>query len=314
MTTDPNQLEIGMPTPLNLGVDGVHPFSVLRSDLTAWQRRKQRWHELGIASRQGREGVSTYDSDSPFARAVLQTINDGLSTFDPVLTEACYIWYCPEGGRILDPFAGGSVRGLVAAHLGYHYTGIDLSARQVQANRAQAAAWAERDPLAGSVEWICGDTAELLPTLPVGAFDYVFTCPPYHNLERYTDLPGDLSTMTWDDFRDAYRHIISQAVRCLASDRFATWTVGEIRNYKGLVRGLVELTNDAHRAAGAHLYNDAVLAVPLASAPRRLPNQWRATRKMGRVHQYVLTFIKGDARKATQAIRDAAPPGRDRAA
>ncbi|EST29641.1 hypothetical protein [Streptomyces roseochromogenus] len=31
--------------------------------------------------------------------------------------------------------------------------------------------------------------------MPTGAYDYVFTCLPYHNLERYSDHPADLSAM-----------------------------------------------------------------------------------------------------------------------
>ena len=34
------------------------------------------------------------------------------SIFDPVLTEIAYRWFCPSGGKILDAFAGGSVRAL----------------------------------------------------------------------------------------------------------------------------------------------------------------------------------------------------------
>jgi len=60
----------------------------------------------------------------------------GTSIFDPVLCEVAYRWYAPPGGRILDPFAGGSVRGVVAAVLGYDYTGIDLRQEQVEANQA----------------------------------------------------------------------------------------------------------------------------------------------------------------------------------
>ena len=41
----------------------------------------------------------------------------GTSIFDPVLCELVYRWFCPSKGKILDPFAGGSVRGIVAAHL-----------------------------------------------------------------------------------------------------------------------------------------------------------------------------------------------------
>ena len=55
------------------------------------------------------------------------------SIFDPVLTELSYRWFNIEGGRILDPFAGGSVRGIVAAKLNMPYVGNDLSEAQIRA-------------------------------------------------------------------------------------------------------------------------------------------------------------------------------------
>lgn len=281
---------------------GLHPFSVLRSDLGPWRDRRRTWQELGISSRAGREHVTTFNTSDHFGRTVLGSISGGLSTFDPVLAELSYAWYCPEGGSILDPFAGGSVRGLVAANGGYHYTGIDLSADQIDANEDQAAAWRERDMLAAEPTWHVGDSADILPTLPNGGFDYVFTCPPYHNLERYSDHPADLSAMRWRDFTEAYREIIAESVRCLADNRFATWVVGEVRNSAGMIRGLVPLTIAAHEQAGARLYNDAVLLNTIGTAAARLPQQWRAARKVGRIHQYVLTFVKGDPKIATSTL------------
>jgi Fe-S-cluster containining protein len=62
----------------------------------------------------------------------------GTSIFDPVLCELMYRWFCPPGGTVLDPFAGGSVRGIVAGMLGRRYWGCDLSEAQVKANRQQA--------------------------------------------------------------------------------------------------------------------------------------------------------------------------------
>lgn len=59
----------------------------------------------------------------------------GTSIFDPVLCEIAYRWFCPQGGTVLDPFAGGSVRGIVASRLGYRYVGIELRQEQVEANR-----------------------------------------------------------------------------------------------------------------------------------------------------------------------------------
>lgn len=38
-------------------------------------------------------------SDAPIA--------SGTSIFDPVLCEIAYRWFCPQGGTVLDPFAGG---------------------------------------------------------------------------------------------------------------------------------------------------------------------------------------------------------------
>lgn len=62
----------------------------------------------------------------------------GTSIFDPVLCELMYEWFCPPGGQVLDPFAGGSVRGIVAGVLGRRYWGSELSEVQVKANRVQA--------------------------------------------------------------------------------------------------------------------------------------------------------------------------------
>ncbi|MEO3851735.1 class I SAM-dependent methyltransferase [Streptomyces sp. B8F3] len=295
------------PGPATLGpLPGIHPFSVLRTELGPWRERRRAWHDLGMASRAGREHVTTYDGGSRWAKEKLASINDGLSTFDPVLAEVSYEWFCPEGGSVLDPFAGGSVRGLVAGNGGYRYTGIDLSPLQVDANDAQADDWQTRDLLAHRPAWIEGDAAEVLPELATGAYDYVFTCPPYHNLERYSDDPRDLSAMKWKDFAAAYREIIAESVRCLAPDRFTTWVVGDVRGSTGYYRGLPQLTVAAHEAAGARLYNDAVLMNTLGSVPLRLANQWRASRKMGRHHQYVLTFVKGSAKAATAHLHQSA--------
>jgi hypothetical protein len=56
----------------------------------------------------------------------------GTSVFDPVLCELACRWFSPPGGRVLDPFAGGSVRGIVAALLGRDYIGIVRDRRRVR--------------------------------------------------------------------------------------------------------------------------------------------------------------------------------------
>jgi DNA modification methylase len=123
----------------------------------------------------------------------------GTSIFDPVLCELVYRWFCVKGGSVLDPFAGGSVRGIVASYLGYIYTGIDLSQTQIEANRQQAEA------IGVNPTWIVGDSRNI-KELAKGEYDLIFSCPPYYDLEVYSDNPDDLSVQAdYEGFISSYR-------------------------------------------------------------------------------------------------------------
>src|SRR6476659_4884948 len=109
----------------------------------------------------------------PVSAAILEVGSTGTSIFDPVLCEIAYRWFCPPGGTVLAPFAGGSVRGIVASRLGRRYVGIELRPEQVAANRAQLALGAEPFP-----EWLIGDARDL-SLLPADVeADLIFSCPP----------------------------------------------------------------------------------------------------------------------------------------
>ncbi len=221
----------------------------------------------------------------------------GTSIFDPVLCEIAYRWFCPQGGTVLDPFAGGSVRGIVASQLGRAYVGIELRAEQVAANEAQAALGAGPVP-----RWITGDSRDIA-TLARGVdADLIFSCPPYWNLEVYSDDPADLSTLSKDAFFDAYARIIAGAVSRLRDDRFAVWVIGDVRDAGGFFVNLPGKTVEAFEAVGARFYNDAILVTAVGSLPIRAGRQFEASRKLGRTHQNVLVFCKGDPKRATEPI------------
>jgi hypothetical protein len=76
-------------------------------------------------------------------------------------------------------------------------------------------------------QWITGDSRDIA-TLAKGVdADLIFSCPPYWNLEVYSDDPADLSTLSKDAFFDAYARIIAGAVSRLRDDRFAVWVIGD---------------------------------------------------------------------------------------
>ena len=221
----------------------------------------------------------------------------GTSIFDPVLCELAYYWFCPENGHILDPFAGGSVRGIVASRLNRQYTGIELRPEQIEANRAQALKLCPTNPPV----WIEGDSQNA-KTLAYGEYDFIFSCPPYADLEVYSDDPRDLSTMGYEEFKTVYRKIIKACAEMLKPDRFACFVVGDVRDKKGMYYGFPWHTIEAFQDAGMKLYNEAVLVTAVGSLPIRVGKQFESGRKLGKTHQNVLVFVKGDPKKATQAI------------
>ncbi len=109
------------------------PFSVLRAENEGWKRRRSFWTSLGIKSEQGRDDNLLNLSETARAQG-----GDGTSIFDPVLCELAYRWWCPPGGTVLDPFAGGLVRGLVACHErhGLGYVGNTAPPRADRGERA----------------------------------------------------------------------------------------------------------------------------------------------------------------------------------
>ena len=229
-------------------------------------------------------------------------LGGGVSIFDPVVCELAYRWHTLPGDRILDPFAGGSVRGIVASTLARWYVGIDLRGEQIEANEAQAHLGSDIAP-----RWIQGDSARLSDHLdPADEFDLVFSCPPYADLEVYSDNPRDLSRMPYEEFRDAHARIIAAATARLRNDRFAAWVISDVRDKRGAYRGLVVDTIRAFEAAGLSFHNDAVLLDQVGTAAVRAERPFRATRKLTRVHQHLLIFVKGDAKRAATRLEDAA--------
>ena len=212
-----------------------------------------------------------------------------------------YRWFSFPSAKILDPFAGGNVRGTVAAVLGREYYGIDLSKEQVLANYEHFNKMQEKyTNISGEAVWITGDSLMYLPRIKSEEFDMVLTCPPYYNLEVYTKDHRDLSRQpSYAEFLHKYAHILQESARCLKEDSFFVVVVSEVRadshdisnsQYLGLVPDTIKILQDS----GLSYYNEIILMNNIGSLPVRAPKFFDRTRKIGRHHQNVLVFYKGD--------------------
>ena len=160
--------EVSAKTDLKL-IFGEYPFSILDAKSGSWQARKRKWLNLGIKSEVGRDATTWLMKDWADKKGQEGALKGNklpsdTSIFDPVLCELMYRWFCPDGDSILDPFAGGSVRGIVANYLGYKYTGIDIRKEQVDSNIEQG-----RSILGENIpNWVVGDSNKVLDTLDGG--------------------------------------------------------------------------------------------------------------------------------------------------
>jgi len=263
------------------------PFSVLDTKNGNWQNRKRAWKNIGIKSHLGREGVVVINNSFEGDKYGRKTMPE-VSIFDPALCELIYRWYCPDGGQILDPFAGGSVRGIVANYLGYKYTGVDIRQEQIDSNREQCL---DILPVDKQPNYYVGDSNIILDNFN-NKFDLIFSCPPYADLEVYSDLPGDISNKEYKDFIILYNNIINKSVKLLKKDSYAVFVVGDIRDKKGFYRDFVSHTKKAFIEAGANLYNEAILLQPLGTAMLRAAKVFEAGKKLTKVHENILIFKK----------------------
>ena len=275
----------------------IHPFSILDTRTKEWKERKNWWiTNYKIQSELGRENTES--------KTMFWDTESNVSIFDPTLCEIMYDWFSPKNGKVLDPFAGGSVRGIVAEEMGRDYLGIDLSISQIEANKKQS-----NKPL-----WICGDSEEILDDIHNNHYDFIFTCPPYYDLEIYSKDKNDLSNMSVNSFDEKYKSILQKSVQKLSNNRFFGIVVSEVREpsvtgkySSGKYRGLVRKTIDILEECGLDFYNDMILFNSQHQASRVGKVYFERNRKISSIHQNILVFVKGNADIATIEIGGGEP-------
>jgi hypothetical protein len=286
----------------------IPPFSVLDTKQGVWQQRKNYWLSLGIKSEEGRKAsvfnvsgnielTADYDT-SNFSDSTLQFQKDlgtdGVSIFDPVLCELVYKWFNVPNGKILDCFAGGSVRGIVAAKLGYEYLGNDLRREQIDANRINAKEVLQDSELYPT--WTCGDSLNIDTIAKGYEADLLFSCPPYADLEVYSDAKEDISNMPYKEFISVYREIIQKSCVLLKNDRFAVFVVGDVRDKNGFYRNFISDTIQSFLDNGLFLYNNIKVLKPIGNAAMRAA-KYMNQRKVCLIHEDMLVFYKGNPKK-----------------
>ncbi|MDL2310268.1 site-specific DNA-methyltransferase, partial [Parabacteroides sp. OttesenSCG-928-B22] len=304
----------------------IPPFSILDTRKGYWQSRKKSWREIigdmGESrndtlikapeikykdiyqrTREHRESLGIgfqeyldkYIPEDVKEREASKVLSQGVSLLDPVMAEVVCRWFGIENCKTFDCFAGDSVFGYVSAHLGNEFTGIELRQEQADLNNERVEGM--------TAKYICDDGQNVAKHIEPNSQDLFFSCPPYYDLEVYSDLENDASNQgTYEEFLAILQNAFTNALTCLKDDRFAVIVVGDVRDKKtGFYHNFVDDMKRIFKENGAPLYNEIILIETGASTALRA-GRYMETRKVAKMHQNILVFYKGNPKNIKQSF------------
>lgn len=211
-------------------------------------------------------------------------VNGGkCSVFNPHLSQMILSAYCPLSARIYDPFGGGGTRGYMATKMGHNYIGVEIREEEVNRLKSQMIDWGFEFDI------ILDDSRTYEPE---GEFDFSFTCPPYYDLELYSNLDGDLSNAgTYQEYLEMLNDVMINVYNCLKINCFAVFVVGNFRNKSGELEHLNGDLITIGKNIGFKLWDELIWMGASNVALTRC-GKFSVNRKSVRMHEYIVILKK----------------------
>lgn len=152
-------------------------------------------------------------------RRILKTFPGvaSVSNFRPTITRSVVGRFSPKGGTVVDFSAGYGGRLLGTLTMKRRYIGIEPCAAQVSGLKRMLRQLKELCPK-GSAEILRGCAEDVMPELPSGRADLVFSSPPYFNWEKYSSDASQsfIRYSTYEAWREGFlRPVLSESARIL---------------------------------------------------------------------------------------------------
>ena len=278
------------PDPFKTALDryGVWPVTVWDCDFGDSMLKRLKT-EIGDGSWQGgstrAKSFHSFDIDKIRKRThMYNEISE--SVFNPIVAIWILNLFAPQTGIVYDPFAGGGCRAIISAKKGLKYIGIELRQKEVDAVKARL----KSNNVTAKI--ICGDSRNV-PQIPNESADFLITCPPYYNMEKYDGGPNDISMAnTYDEFLDKIEASIKESHRILRPGSLSCWVVGLHRNKNGELLTIPHDIVKIHKRHGYKHKEEIVLNwnKNTTGALRRVGNFEKGNKFLIRNHEYLEVF------------------------
>lgn len=208
------------------------------------------------------------------------------SSFNPELAETIVRYWSVPGSIIIDPFSGRSTRGVVSTVLDRKYYGYEIVPQVAQKTKKDMEAAAPGK----TFEIFNEDGCEMARTQDSVA-DLVFTCPPYHRLEKYEVVDGQLSNIrVYEEFLEKIADTATNIARVMKPGAFLCWVCADWRDGKAF-RIFHKDSIDIFNGVGLTTH-DIVIIHNNSPFARLQAGKVAAKRYTSKTHEYILAFRK----------------------
>lgn len=147
------------------------------------------------------------------------------SEFNPTVAENIINFWSRENDIILDPFAG-RTRCLISTFKNRNYIGFEIS-KDVY-NKTTESIY---ENLSGElIPKLYNEDAFNIDEKNLPLVDFIFTCPPYHDIEKYESCEGQLSDIKdYNEFLGRYKEIMGKATNLLKKNKYCALVIGDFR-------------------------------------------------------------------------------------
>ena len=213
-----------------------------------------------------------------------------MSEFNPNIAKNIISFWSNRKDLILDPFAG-RTRALVAFAMDRRYIGYDISKDTYQyiINRF------DELKLFGNPNFMVDirnqDCLTIKDDFKGECFDMVFSCPPYHNIEKYQSCEGQLSDIKdYGVFLEELKKRLDIAVSVLKKGGYMCLVVGDFRKNGCYVTFHADLIRAMRSNPNITLHDVIVIQnIPFVTAAFYFGSK-RKFKYTAKTHEYLLVW------------------------
>ncbi len=208
------------------------------------------------------------------------------SEFHAGVAEQILRYWSMKGSVVVDPFAGRATRAVVASRMERQYEGYEISPTTYKRVT-------EHFKKLGVSPKLYNNDGLFLTFTDDEVADLVFTCPPYHDIEKYESVTNQLSDCeTYEKFLKQIGYCGYHINRVLKPGAFCVWVVGDWRCPKG--GGLRSFHSDLISLFTKEklIHHDTIIMKNISPFAPLQAGKVASKRYTSKIHEYVMVFRK----------------------